>query len=81
MDKIFVKGGEVLRGTVHISGAKNAALPTMAASLLTEDQIILRNLPQVRDIETTGKLLQEMGCEAELDQISKNHMRILREYK
>ena len=78
MDKIFVKGGEVLRGTVHISGAKNAALPTMAASLLTEDQIILRNLPQVRDIETTGKLLQEMGCEAELDQISKNHMCILR---
>lgn len=78
MDKILVKGGETLRGQVFISGAKNAALPAMSASLLTEDQIILRNIPQVRDIETTGKLLQEMGCQAELDQISRNHICVLR---
>ena len=78
MDKILVQGGEILRGQVFISGAKNAALPAMSASLLTEDEIILRNIPQVRDIETTGKLLQQMGCQAELDQIFRNHICVLR---
>lgn len=63
-----MKGGQVLRGRVAISGAKNAALPAMAASLLTEDRLILRNLPQVRDIQTTSRLLKEMGCQAQLTQ-------------
>ena len=66
MDKIRVRGGSVLAGTVEISGAKNAALPDMVASLLTADAVHLRNLPYVRDILTTRRLLSEMGVEAEV---------------
>ena len=66
MDKLVIRGGNPLLGTVRISGAKNAALPAMAAALLTEDTVILENIPQVRDIETTRKLLAAMGAEVEL---------------
>jgi UDP-N-acetylglucosamine 1-carboxyvinyltransferase len=66
MDKIRVTGGKPLVGRVEISGAKNAALPAMAASLLTADTIQLENIPYVRDIMTTRNLLQEMGVETEV---------------
>src|SRR6266404_437688 len=66
MDKLVIRGGNPLLGTVRISGAKNAALPCMAAALLTEDQVTLENIPQVRDIETTRRLLAAMGAEVEL---------------
>lgn len=66
MDKFVIRGGNPLLGTVRVSGAKNAALPAMAAALLTEEPIVLENIPQVRDIETTRKLLAEMGAEVEL---------------
>src|SRR5438128_8085164 len=66
MDKFVIRGGNPLLGTVRVSGAKNAALPAMAAALLTEEPVILENIPQVRDIETTRKLLAEMGAEVEL---------------
>jgi len=66
MDKLVIRGGNPLLGTVRISGAKNAALPAMAAALLTEDPVVLENIPQVRDIETTRKLLSSMGAEVEL---------------
>jgi len=66
MDKLVIRGGTPLLGTVRISGAKNAALPAMAAALLTEEPVILENVPQVRDIETTRKLLSAMGAEVEL---------------
>ena len=66
MDKLVIRGGNALLGTVRVSGAKNAALPCMAAALLTEDTVILENIPQVRDIETTRKLLAAMGAEVEL---------------
>ena len=66
MDKLVIRGGSPLLGTVRISGAKNAALPCMAAALLTEDEVTLENIPQVRDIETTRKLLAAMGAEVEL---------------
>jgi UDP-N-acetylglucosamine 1-carboxyvinyltransferase len=66
MDKLVIRGGNALLGTVRISGAKNAALPCMAAALLTEEPVILENIPQVRDIETTRKLLAAMGAEVEL---------------
>ena len=68
MDKIRITGGKPLVGRVEISGAKNAALPAMAASLLTGDTIQLENIPYVRDILTTRTLLQEMGVEAEVRQ-------------
>jgi UDP-N-acetylglucosamine 1-carboxyvinyltransferase len=66
MDKLIIRGGEPLLGTVHISGAKNAALPCMAAALLTDEPVILENIPQVRDIQTTRNLLAAMGAEVEL---------------
>ena len=66
MDKFVIRGGNPLLGTVRISGAKNAALPAMAAALLTDEPVILENIPQVRDIETTRKLLSAMGAEVEL---------------
>lgn len=66
MDKFVIRGGEPLLGTVRISGAKNAALPCMAAALLTDEPVILENIPQVRDIQTTRNLLAAMGAEVEL---------------
>src|SRR5436189_3541279 len=66
MDKFVIRGGNPLLGTVRISGAKNAALPAMAAAILTDEPVILENIPQVRDIETTRKLLAAMGAEVEL---------------
>ena len=66
MDKLVIRGGNPLLGTVRTSGAKNAALPCMAAALLTEEPVILENIPQVIDIETTRKLLAAMGAEVEL---------------
>jgi UDP-N-acetylglucosamine 1-carboxyvinyltransferase len=66
MDKFVIRGGQPLLGTIHVSGAKNAALPAMAAALLCDEPVILENVPQVRDIETTRKLLSAMGAEVEL---------------
>jgi UDP-N-acetylglucosamine 1-carboxyvinyltransferase len=66
MDKLVIRGGEPLLGTVRVSGAKNAALPCMAAALLTDQPVILENIPQVRDIQTTRNLLAAMGAEVEL---------------
>jgi UDP-N-acetylglucosamine 1-carboxyvinyltransferase len=66
MDKFVIRGGNPLVGTVRISGAKNSALPCMAAAILTEDEVILENIPQVRDIETQRRLLTSMGAEVEL---------------
>uniref|UniRef100_A0A7V5CS47 UDP-N-acetylglucosamine 1-carboxyvinyltransferase n=1 Tax=Acidobacterium capsulatum TaxID=33075 RepID=A0A7V5CS47_9BACT len=66
MDKFVIRGGNPLIGTVRVSGAKNSALPCMAAAILTEDEVILENIPQVRDIETERKLLTSMGAEVEL---------------
>ena len=66
MDKLVIRGGNPLVGTVRISGAKNAALPAMAAALLTDEPVILENIPQVRDIITERNLLASMGAEVEL---------------
>jgi len=66
MDKFVIRGGNPLVGTVRISGAKNAALPAMAAALLTDEPVVLENVPDVRDIQTMRKLLVEMGAEVEL---------------
>src|SRR3954464_12192170 len=66
MDKFVIRGGNPLVGTVRISGAKNSALPCMAAALLTDETVTLENIPDVRDIETERKLLVAMGAEVEL---------------
>ncbi len=62
MDKFIIRGGNPLVGTVRVSGAKNSALPSMAAAILTDDEITLENIPQVRDIETERRLLASMGA-------------------
>src|SRR5947207_12937025 len=62
MDKFLIKGGKALRGAVAISGAKNSALPAMAAALLTADKVVVRNVPKVRDLVTMSKLLAFMDA-------------------
>lgn len=65
MDKLVVRGGKALNGTVDISGAKNAALPEMCATLLTADTVKLINVPRLHDVATMRKLLANMGVETE----------------
>ena len=66
MDKFVIRGGNPLVGTIRVSGAKNSALPCMAAAILTEDEVTLENVPQVRDIETERRLLESMGAQVQL---------------
>ncbi|GAO02554.1 UDP-N-acetylglucosamine 1-carboxyvinyltransferase [Anaeromyxobacter sp. PSR-1] len=63
MDKIVIEGGVPLRGSVDVSGAKNAALPVLAAALLAEGEHEVRNVPDLADVRTLGKLLGHMGAE------------------
>ncbi|MBM3518839.1 MAG: UDP-N-acetylglucosamine 1-carboxyvinyltransferase [Alphaproteobacteria bacterium] len=67
MDKIEVRGGAPLSGQVRIAGAKNAALPLMAASLLSEEALVLANVPHLADIATLAHLLAALGVEVVLD--------------
>jgi UDP-N-acetylglucosamine 1-carboxyvinyltransferase len=66
MDKFVIRGGNPLVGTIRISGAKNSALPCMAAAILTDEEVVLENIPQVRDIQTEKRLLASMGAQVEL---------------
>src|SRR5215813_14040873 len=61
MDKFRITGGRRLEGRIQISGAKNSALPCMAAALLTGETVTLHNLPYVRDIITMLRLLEDLG--------------------
>ncbi|CAM3393442.1 UDP-N-acetylglucosamine 1-carboxyvinyltransferase [Polaromonas hydrogenivorans] len=65
MDKLRIKGGKSLAGSVDISGAKNAALPELCAALLTADTVTLLNVPGLQDVATMLKLIRNMGVEAE----------------
>jgi UDP-N-acetylglucosamine 1-carboxyvinyltransferase len=67
MDAIRIRGGAPLRGTVRISGAKNAALPILCATLLSDGGSRLRNVPALRDIETTAALLRFLGRDVKVD--------------
>ncbi len=67
MDKIRIRGGRPLRGTIPVGGAKNAALPLMAASLLTDQTLTLVNIPHLADITTLANLLGTLGVEIALD--------------
>src|SRR5579863_5380906 len=73
MDKFVIRGGNPLVGSVRISGAKNSALPCMAAAILTEGELVLENIPQVRDIETERRLLSAMGAQVELGSGDNDH--------
>lgn len=67
MDKIRVRGGKTLNGTIEISGAKNAALPLMTAALLTEETLTLTNVPHLADITAMANLLAQHGTDVALD--------------
>ncbi|MCA9399180.1 MAG: UDP-N-acetylglucosamine 1-carboxyvinyltransferase, partial [Candidatus Omnitrophica bacterium] len=61
MEKLVIEGGLPLKGTVEVSGSKNSALPILAATLLTEDECVIRNVPRLRDTLTMIKLLKSLG--------------------
>ena len=68
MDKLLIRGGQPLHGRIDVSGAKNAALPILAATLLTPEPVTVRNVPHLRDVATTITLLQSMGVEVTMDE-------------
>ncbi len=68
MDKLIIRGGPPLDGAVTIAGAKNAALPIMAATLLADGPVVLGNVPHLRDITTTMELLGQMGVDLVVDE-------------
>ena len=63
MESFVIKGGVPLRGEVEISGAKNAVLPIMAATLLTDEPCVIRRVPQLSDVEFMGEILTSLGAE------------------
>lgn len=65
MSKYIIKGGKKLSGTVTVSGAKNAALPILCASLLTKETCIIKNVPNIADIKSLIKILEFLGCKIE----------------
>jgi len=67
MDRLLIEGGARLRGTVRVSGAKNAALPILCAALLTPEPLVLANVPRLNDVRTMQALLGQMGVKAERD--------------
>ncbi len=67
MDKLLIRGGRQLHGEVRISGAKNAALPELCAALLTDQPVVLRNVPRLQDVATMLTLIRNMGVKVERD--------------
>src|SRR5579864_2475632 len=74
MSRYVINGGVSLRGTVDAAANKNAVLPIMAATLLTDDECILTNVPQIRDVTVMGKLL--LGLGARVDGLGTRTLRI-----
>jgi UDP-N-acetylglucosamine 1-carboxyvinyltransferase len=66
MESFVIEGGRPLRGPVRVAGNKNAALPIIAAALLTEEPVVLRNVPAIRDVETMLALVADLGVEVEV---------------
>ena len=67
MDRIRITGGQRLKGTIPISGAKNAALPLMIASLLTSDRLTLKNVPNLADVNLLARILRNHGVDHSVD--------------
>jgi UDP-N-acetylglucosamine 1-carboxyvinyltransferase len=65
MDKFVIEGGHPLKGTLILSGNKNAALPMLAAALLTDEKVVLTNVPRIKDIETMMEIISALGVEIE----------------
>ena len=67
MQKLVIKGDRKISGTIKISGSKNATLPILASTILTNKKVIIKNIPIVRDVETMSKLLSTIGSAIKLD--------------
>src|ERR1043165_2832254 len=67
MDSLLIRGGVPLHGEVQISGAKNAVLPIMAATLLTAEKCVIRRVPDLSDVQFMGKILASLGAEVKWD--------------
>ena len=65
MDKLKIRGGKRLQGTLDVAGAKNAALPELCAALLSAEPVTLANVPRLQDVSTMLKLIRNMGVTAE----------------
>ena len=72
MQKLEIKGGKKISGTIEISGSKNASLPILAATLLSNKKVYLNNLPKVKDIETMINLLKSLGSITKFNKNSLN---------
>ncbi len=73
MQKLEITGGKKISGSVTISGSKNATLPILAATILTNKKITITNVPIVRDVETMVRLLDSLGSKIKLDKKKKNY--------
>ena len=71
MQKLEIKGGRKLYGTIVISGSKNATLPILASTILTNKKVVITNVPIVRDVETMVDLLKTIGSTIKLDKKAK----------
>ena len=80
MQKLEIKGGRKISGTITISGSKNATLPILAATILTNKKVIIKNIPIVKDVETMAELLNTIGSTVKFNKkkkklkfLTKNH--------
>ena len=71
MKKLIVKGGKTLSGTISISGSKNATLPILASTILSNKKIILQNVPMVNDVNTMSSLLSSLGSAVKIKKKTK----------
>ena len=71
MQKLEIKGGKKLSGTILISGSKNATLPILASTILTEKKVVITNIPIVKDVETMAMLLDTIGSKVKLNKKEK----------
>ena len=76
MDRIRIRGGKQLTGSIRISGSKNASLPLMAAALLSDKKFTLHNVPRLADITTMIQLLQQHGVEIDAAPGENGHSRV-----
>ena len=65
MSRLIIDGGVPLSGTIRVQGAKNAVLPILAATVITNGECVIRNCPQLRDVDKTDLVLERLGCSVE----------------
>ena len=77
MQKLEIKGGRKISGTITISGSKNATLPILAATILTNKKVIIKNIPVVKDVITMVELLRTIGSSIKFDKKKKKKLKLI----